>query len=123
MSPSSWSAATPIRRHRNGFAGWGRTLTSPNHILPPPCGKRWSGYCMRRRRHRLELIFALLAPLVRVQAQSPPELQQILDRLNRLESENRELREQVRELREQMRELREQMRPVGTPAPVQKLEE
>jgi uncharacterized protein (UPF0335 family) len=71
---------------------------------------------MRRRRHRLELIFALLAPFARAQAQSPPELQQILDRLNRLESENRELREQVRELREQMRS-------AGAPPAVEKLEE
>src|SRR5882762_862651 len=71
---------------------------------------------MRPHRHRLRLIFALLAPLVRAQAQSAPDLQQILERLNRLESENRELREQVRELREQMR-------AVAAPAPVEKLEE
>src|SRR5882762_5180454 len=71
---------------------------------------------MRPHRHRLRLIFALLAPLVRAQAQSAPDLQQILERLNRLESENRELREQVRELREQMR-------ASGSPAPVEKLEE
>ena len=71
---------------------------------------------MRPRRHRLELIVALLAPFARAQAQSPPELQQILDRLTRLESENRELREQVRELREQMR-------AASSPAAVEKLEE
>jgi hypothetical protein len=58
---------------------------------------------MRIHRHRLKLVFALLAPLVRAPAQTAPELKQILERLDRVENENRELREQVRELREQMR--------------------
>src|ERR1700676_1265119 len=58
---------------------------------------------MRIHRHRLSLVFALLAPLVRAPAQTAPELKQILERLDRVENENRELREQVRELREQMR--------------------
>jgi len=58
---------------------------------------------MRIHRHRLKLVFALLAPLVRAPAQTTPELKQILERLDRVEDENRQLREQVRELREQMR--------------------
>src|SRR5438067_9453859 len=58
---------------------------------------------MRIHRNRLSLIVARLAPLVRAPAQSTADLRQILDRLDRVESENRELREQVRELREQMR--------------------
>jgi hypothetical protein len=58
---------------------------------------------MRIHRHRLKLVFALLAPLVGAPAQTAPELKQILERLDRVENENRELREQVRELREQMR--------------------
>jgi hypothetical protein len=58
---------------------------------------------MRLHRHRLKLIFALLAPLVRALAQPAPDLQTVIERLDRLESENRELREQVRELREQIR--------------------
>ena len=66
---------------------------------------------MRIPRHRLRLLVALLAPLVRAGAQPAPELKQILERLDRLEAENRELREQVRQLREQ------------SPAPAQKLEE
>ena len=71
---------------------------------------------MRIHRHRLKLVFALLAPLVRAPAQPPPDLQKVLERLDRLESENRELREQVLELREQMR--------AGVaPAPVERLEE
>jgi len=58
---------------------------------------------MRIHRHRLKLVVALLAPLVRAPAQTAPDLKQILERLDRVESENRDLREQVRELREQMR--------------------
>jgi hypothetical protein len=58
---------------------------------------------MRIHRHRLKLVIALLAPLVRAPAQPTPDLKQILERLERVENENRELREQVRELREQMR--------------------
>src|SRR6185295_8057644 len=58
---------------------------------------------MKLHRHRLKLIFALLAPLVRAEAQPAPDLQRVIERLDRLENENRELREQVRELREQIR--------------------
>jgi hypothetical protein len=58
---------------------------------------------MRIHRLRLKLMVALLAPLVPAQAQRAPDLKSILERLDRLESENRELREQVRELREQIR--------------------
>ena len=58
---------------------------------------------MRIHRHRLKLVVALLAPLVRAPAQTASDLKQILERLDRVENENRELREQVRELREQMR--------------------
>ena len=39
---------------------------------------------MRIHRHRLKLIFALLAPFLRAQAQSTPDIQQILQRLDRL---------------------------------------
>jgi hypothetical protein len=72
---------------------------------------------MRIHRHRLklQLVITLLAPFVRAHAQSQ-DLQQILDRLDRLESENRDLREQVRELREQIR-------PAAAPAPEQTLQE
>jgi hypothetical protein len=66
---------------------------------------------MRIPRHRLRLLVALLAPLVRAGAQPAPELKQILERLDRLEAENLELREQVRQLREQ------------SSAPVQRVEE
>jgi hypothetical protein len=58
---------------------------------------------MRIHRHRLKLVVALLTPLVRAPAQSTPDFKQILERLDRVENENRQLREQVRELREQMR--------------------
>jgi len=71
---------------------------------------------MKLHRHRLKLIFALLAPLVGAQAQPAPDLQRVIERLDRLESENRELREQVRELREQIR-------GAGSPEPVEKLAE
>jgi hypothetical protein len=58
------------------------------------------------RIHRLKLVIALLAPLVRAPAQTTfpttPDLKQILERLDRLETENRDLREQVRQLREQV---------------------
>src|SRR5262249_46379384 len=101
-SRSLWSAATQIRIHRREFAASGRTPTSRNPILPPLCGKCWSGSCMRIHRHRLKLIVTLLAPLVHARAQSPHDLKSILDRLDRLENENRELREEVRQLREQI---------------------
>src|SRR5712671_169173 len=68
------------------------------------------------RIHRLKLILALLAPLALGQAQSTPDIRQILERLDRLESENRELREQVRELREHML-------PAATPAPEETVQE
>jgi len=71
---------------------------------------------MRIHRHRLELIFALLAPFARTHAQSTPDIQQIVQRLDRLESENRELREQVRQLQEQMR-------PAAAPAPEETVQE
>ena len=57
---------------------------------------------MRIPHHRLRLAVVLLAPLVRLSAQQSPDLSRILERLDRLEAENRELREQVRELREQV---------------------
>src|SRR5439155_5548050 len=83
-----------------GSASSGPTRTSRNPTLPPPCGTCWSGYCMRI--HRLEFVIALLAPLASGFAQPAPEIKQILERLDRLESENRELREQVRQLHEQV---------------------
>src|SRR5260370_3507977 len=58
---------------------------------------------MRIHRHRVKVVVAVMAPLVQAPAQSTPDFKQILERLDRVESENRELREQVRELREQMR--------------------
>ena len=56
---------------------------------------------MRTHRHRLNLICLLTLALPAL-AQTGPDLRQILERLDRIESENRELREQVRQLREQM---------------------
>jgi hypothetical protein len=57
---------------------------------------------MRIQRHRLKLFVTLLAPLAGAHAQTTPDLQQILQRLDRLEGENRELRDQVRQLRDQL---------------------
>src|SRR5689334_22280330 len=71
---------------------------------------------MRIHRHRLKLIFALLTPFLRGQAQSTPDIQQILQRLDRLESE-------IRELREQVRQLRDQIQPSATPAPEGSIQE
>jgi hypothetical protein len=71
---------------------------------------------MRLHRHLTKLTFALLAPLLQAQTPSAPDLKQVLERLDRLESENRELREQVRELREQMR-------AGSKPTPEEKLQE
>jgi hypothetical protein len=56
---------------------------------------------MRIPRHRLRLTVALLAA-VRATAQPMPDLKPILDRLDRLEAENRQLRDEVRELRDQI---------------------
>jgi len=56
---------------------------------------------MRIRPH-LKLTIALLAAALRATPQPAPDLKPILDRLDRLEAENRQLREQVRELREQI---------------------
>lgn len=57
---------------------------------------------MRIPRHRLRLAVALLAALGSATAQPTTDLKPILDRLDRLEAENRELRDQVRELRQQI---------------------
>jgi hypothetical protein len=70
---------------------------------------------MRIHRHRLNVVIALLAPLVRAPAQPTPDFKQILERLDRVESENRELREQLRELRDQMR-----ANATAAPAPEEK---
>jgi hypothetical protein len=64
---------------------------------------------MRMHRHSLMVIFALTAPLARAQAQSTPDIQQILQRLDRLESENRDLRAQVLQLQQQIQ-------PAGPPS-------
>src|SRR5437879_2990129 len=71
---------------------------------------------MRKSRHRLRLVIALLVPLPCAYAQPAPELKQILERLDRLEAENRQLREQVRQLQDQI--------SPAAPAPaMEKLEE
>jgi len=57
---------------------------------------------MRIPRHRLRLTVALLAAAAGATAQPAPDLKPILDRLDRLEAENRQLRDEVRELREQI---------------------
>jgi hypothetical protein len=56
---------------------------------------------MRIPRYPPRLALALAAVLSPVFAQPAPEIQKILDRLDRLEAENRELREEIRKLREQ----------------------
>jgi hypothetical protein len=61
---------------------------------------------MRPHRHRLELVVAFFASFLQLlQAQQDPNLQKILDRLDRLEGENRELRRQVEKLRERIGEV------------------
>src|SRR5215210_7380172 len=57
---------------------------------------------MRIPRHRLRLTVVLLAAACHATAQPTPDLKPILDRLDRLEAENRQLREEVRELRDQI---------------------
>lgn len=59
---------------------------------------------MRIHLHRLKLFAALLATVTLARGQTAPDLQTILRRLDRLEGENRELREQVRQLQQQVRE-------------------
>ena len=55
-----------------------------------------------RRRVRQAIILSVLAIPSLSLAQTTPELRQILERLDRLESENKSLREEVRALREQL---------------------
>src|SRR4051812_1382320 len=92
-------------------------LISPNPIPPQRCGTPWSGYFMRIHRHRLKLAIAPIIMLLAssARAQSPADIQQILQRLDRLESENRELREQVQQLQQTLQP--------SAPAPEQKAEE
>jgi hypothetical protein len=71
---------------------------------------------MRIHRHRLNFVIALLVPWVPAHAQTAPDLQHILQRLDRLEDENRELRDQVRELREQIRAAAPTPPPAATSA-------
>ncbi|MEZ5352880.1 MAG: hypothetical protein R2762_09610 [Bryobacteraceae bacterium] len=65
-------------------------------------------------------LILLLAPILSW-AQTPTALDQILERLNRLEQENRALRGEVAELRDQVRTLRGES--VDPPASVQQLDE
>src|SRR5690349_20964337 len=52
-------------------------------------------------RNKLVLLFCLLSPLL-LNAQTAADLARIMERLDRLEKENRELSEQVRKLTEQL---------------------
>ena len=59
---------------------------------------------LNRNECRLLLVLIVVLPIgsLPLAGQSPPEIRQILDRLDRLEAENRSLRDEVRELRTQM---------------------
>lgn len=62
-------------------------------------------------------------PVLLAQAPPPATLDQILERLTRLESENRALREEVKGLREEVATLKPAAAAAPVPTPVQQLEE
>jgi hypothetical protein len=66
-------------------------------------------------------VLAAMAVLRPLTAQQPATLEQVLERLNRLEEENRTLRSEVAELKDQVKSLRGES--VEPPAPVQQLDE
>src|SRR5579884_2302308 len=74
-------------------------LFSPSRTRRPPYARSWRRYLMPIPRYRILLFFFLP---VCAQAQSSTEFKQILDRLTRLEEENRTLANEVHELREQL---------------------
>jgi hypothetical protein len=73
-------------------------------------------------RSRSPLIALAAISALSAQTPSPPTIEQVLERLNRLESENRALREEVRGLREEVAALKPAS-AAAAPTPVQQLEE
>ena len=68
---------------------------------------------------KLGAALCLFSALLSAQSQPSPELKSILDRLDRLEQENRSLSEQVKELRSELAAARGEAAPAAAPAAAQ----
>src|SRR4051794_15447464 len=97
---SLWSVPIPIPLLPPESPNWEWTRFSRNHFPRRRCAENWSNFSMAFRGSVLGLA-ALLTPLS-LYAQSSPDLAKIMERLDRLEQENRRLSEQVSELQAQL---------------------
>src|SRR5579862_1919239 len=84
---------------------------SQNRTRPPRCDSNWSNFSMlypptfRLKRNNpcaRRWLLTLLAPGILAAQASSPEMQQIMDRLDRLEQQNHALAEEVHELRQEL---------------------
>src|SRR5262249_47649080 len=97
----------PIQRPRSGSQRWVWTRFSRNHFHRRRCAGHWSNFSMapsinlwRSHSARAAAIFLIACPLL--PAQSNTDLTRILERLDRLEQENRTLAGEVQSLRAEL---------------------
>src|SRR5580700_9321159 len=101
--PSWWSAPILTPPRRSAWPKWASALFSLSLIPPRRFAANWSKFSMVR----LNSLFCLglLWPAL-LAAQQTPDLNRILERLDKLEEQNHALTEQVRQLQTQLAALR-----------------
>src|ERR1700687_3509987 len=94
----------PIPPRPRARLAWGTTRISPSPSRPAPCARNWRSSSMPKLSGRPKLWCLLLAAGAAgsLSAQQPPELKQVIDRLDRLEAQNQELMAEIRALRQQL---------------------
>src|ERR1700693_4921063 len=92
----------PIPPRRRARLAWGPTRISPSLSRPAPCARNWRSSYMRKLSCLVSWQLLAACAAGSLSAQQPPELKQVIDRLDRLEAQNRELMAEIRALREQL---------------------
>ena len=115
--------ATPER-----LVSLGANAFFPKPYSPHRCGSNWSNFSMQSppivpRSRTWRVLLTLLAPGIltsQMAAQTAsPELQKIMDRLDRLEKQNQSLAEEVQQLRKELAEARGPAQPPAAAAPLE----